>query len=260
MTAHRWTSLLELGEVEGPQAGPEPNGHAITRMRVIVVDDHQVFADAVAARLAAEPDFDVVGVAYGGAEAEQMVQRHAPDLIFLDTELGDADGVEMASRLLDGHSERRIIIATAHDDAGTACRAVRAGASGFVSKDAAFDDLLSAARGVMRGETWIPPHLLTAVVRELQGQNDRERELDSLMRLLTPRERDVLACMVSGLDRAGIAEVLCLSVDTVRTHTQNMFAKLNVHSSLEAVGLAVRAGLRPVSSHNDRDRLRGYRG
>jgi DNA-binding NarL/FixJ family response regulator len=223
--------------------GEEPMGSGIRAVRVLVVDDHQVFADALAARLAAEPDLEVVGVAHSGADAEHLARRHAPDLVILDIDLGDANGLELAPRLLDGYPERRIVVATAHDSPEVATRSIRAGVRGFVSKDSGFDDLLRAVRGVMRGETWIPPRLLTSVLNDLRDQGDRNREFEDLMRLLTPRERDVLACMVSGLDRASVARELGLSIDTVRTHTQNMFAKLNVHSVLEAVGLAVRAGV-----------------
>ena len=216
---------------------------AISTVRVLVVDDHQVFADALSVRLGAEPDLEVVGVAHSGADAEHLARRHAPDVVILDVELGDADGLELAPRLLDGHPERRIVVATAHDTAEVATRSIRAGVRGFVSKDGGFDDLLRAVRGVIRGETWIPPRLLTSVLDDLRDQGDRNREFEALMGLLTPRERDVLACMVSGLDRASVARELGLSIDTVRTHTQNMFAKLHVHSVLEAVGLAVRAGV-----------------
>lgn len=223
--------------------GEEPAGSGIRSVRILVVDDHQVFADALAARLGAEPDLEVVGVAHSGADAERLAGRHSPDLVILDVDLGDADGLELAPRLLEGHPERRIVVATGHDSAEVATHAIRAGVRGFVSKDAGFDDLLRAVRGVMRGETWIPPRLLTSVLNDLRDVGDRNREFEALMKLLTPRERDVLACMVSGLDRASVARELGLSIDTVRTHTQNMFAKLQVHSVLEAVGLAVRAGV-----------------
>src|SRR5258708_35593796 len=102
--------------------GEEPIGSGISALRVLVVDDHQVFADALAARLSAEPDLEVVGVAHSGADAEQLARRHAPDLVILDVELGDADGLELAPRLLDGHPERRIVVATAHHSAEMATR------------------------------------------------------------------------------------------------------------------------------------------
>ena len=227
---------MESATVIQPKDDPAP-------VRILVVDDHRVFAGALAARLAAEPDLEVVGVANSADDAERLTLRHAPDLIVLDIELGDADGLELAPRLLEGHPERRIVVATAHDTAEMVGRALRAGVTGFVSKDGGIDHLLTVIRGVMRDETWIPPRLLTEVLREMRGEAESGSELRSLLLRISPREREVLARMVGGVDRSGIAQELGLSVDTVRTHTQNLFAKLQVHSVLEAVALAVRAGM-----------------
>jgi DNA-binding NarL/FixJ family response regulator len=212
------------------------------RIRVLVVDDHRVFGEALAARLGAEADLEVVGTATSRADAEPLARRQHPDVVVLDVELGDGDGLDLVPRLLEDDPECRIVVATAHDTTAVAGRALQVGARGFFSKDGRLEELLAVIRGVVRDETWIPPRLLTAVLRDIREQNQRDREFESLMRQLTPREREVLAGMVSGLDRAGIARELGLAVDTVRTHTQNMFAKLQVHSVLEAVGLAVRAG------------------
>jgi len=216
----------------------------VSRTRVLVVDDHQVFADALTARLGAEADIQVVGTATSAADAERMTRKHSPDLLVVDVELGDSDGLDLAAQLRARGPDLRVVVVTAHDEVDVACRAVRLGASAFVAKDATFDDLTAAIRGAMKGETWIPPRLLTGVLQEIQTQRQQARDHEVFMSQLTPREREVLICMVSGLDRAGIAKALSMSVDTVRTHTQHMFAKLSVHSSLEAVGMALRAGVR----------------
>lgn len=219
-----------------------PHQHDPGHVRILVVDDHSVFAGALAARLAAEPDLEIVGVASSAGEGARLARRNSPDVVLLDIDLGDADGLELAPRLLDGHPERRIVVATAHATAEMAGRALDAGATGFVSKDGAFNHLVTVIRGVMCDETWVPPRLLTGVLRQMRRETERGGDLDALLRRLTPREREVLARMVGGVDRCGIAEDLGLSVDTVRTHTNNMFAKLQVHSVFEAVTIAVRAG------------------
>ena len=103
--------------------------------------------------------------------------------------------------------------------------------------------MVRAVRGAANGETWIPPRLLTAVLAELQATHRTDGE-DVRLRRLTDRERQVLACMMGGLDRARIANEMILSINTVRTHTQNILTKLEVHSSLEAVGLALQLGFR----------------
>src|SRR5258708_21138284 len=130
--------------------GEEPIGSGIRAVRVLVVDDHQVFADALAARLAAEPDLEVVGVAHSGADAEHLARRHAPDLVILDIDLGDANGLELAPRLLDGYPERRVVVATAHDSPEVPTRSIRAGVRRFVSKDSGFADLLRSVRAETR--------------------------------------------------------------------------------------------------------------
>lgn len=215
--------------------------------KVLVVDDHPVLAEALATRLDAEADLRVVGTVNTAAGAARAVERLAPHVVVLDVELGDGDGLELAARLRERHPEVRVVVVTGHDDVATAARAVRAGVSGLVTKDGPIDLLTTAIRGAMRDESHWPPRLLTGVLRELQHQAAERNQYAELLQRLTPRERDVLACMVRGLDRAGIARELYLSVDTVRTHTQNLFAKLQVHSSLEAVSVALRAGMGPDS-------------
>lgn len=220
-------------------------GQRVETLKVLIVDDHPVLAEALATRLNAEPDLRVIGTAHSAPSAESAVDRLAPDVVVLDVELGDSDGLELAADLRERHPDLRVVVVTCHDDVPTATRAVRVGAYGLVTKDASVDHLTAAIRGAVRGESHLPPHLLTGVLRELQDQAAERNQYAKMLDRLTPRERDVLACMVRGLDRAGIARELFLSVDTVRTHTQNLFAKLQVHSGLEAVSLALRAGLGP---------------
>lgn len=212
---------------------------------MLVVDDHRVFADALSIRLQSEPDLEVVAKAATAAEAEAAAGAHKPDVAIVDADLGPADGIDLARRLRARHPRLRLVVLTCHDDGRTASAAVRAGASAFVTKGAAAEDLVEAIRAAHRGESWIPPHLLGDVLRELQVDEPRVSPEEEALARLTPREREVLLLIVAGCDRATVAERLFLSPNTVRTHTQNVLAKLGVHSSVEAVGVALRAGLRP---------------
>jgi DNA-binding NarL/FixJ family response regulator len=214
-------------------------------LKVFVVDDFTVVAEALRTRLSAEPDLEVVGTATSVAAAEAAIERLAPDVVIVDVVLGDGDGLELAARLRQRRPELRVVVVTCHDDVDTAARAVRAGASALVPKDGAVADLTTAIRGALREESYLPPRLLTGVLNALQHEASAQSKDAELIARLTPRERDVLSCMVMGLDRAGVARELVLSVDTVRTHAQSMFLKLNVHSRLEAVSAALRAGLPP---------------
>jgi len=208
--------------------------------RVLVVDDHRVFADAIAARLNAEPDLDVVGTAASAREAIVAVNELRPDLALIDVELGGADGIYLTHVLREEHPSLVVVIVSLLNDPLYVRDAVSSGAMGWVTKDAPTDQLLSAIRGAMRGESWIPPSILTGVLKELLQARREADEQEGRLARLTPRERHVLESMADGLDRTAIAERLFLSTNTVRTHVQNILTKLEVHSSLEAVALALR--------------------
>jgi DNA-binding NarL/FixJ family response regulator len=140
----------------------------------------------------------------------------------------------------------RTVVLAEKDDPRRAALALQAGASGWVAKDCSLQRLLTVVRGVLRDETHLPPALLTGVLRELTAARKHRTESEQLVESLTPREREVLRCMVAGLGRKAVAERLYLSPHTVRTHMQNVLGKLGVHSTLAAVALARRAGVGPV--------------
>ncbi|WP_441249451.1 LuxR C-terminal-related transcriptional regulator [Kitasatospora sp. McL0602] len=127
-----------------------------------------------------------------------------------------------------------------------AVEAVRAGVRGWVSKDSSLQHLLVVIRGVLRGETWLPPPLLTRVIDELVTRRDAQDEGAERLAALTAREREVLSCLCAGLSRPEIGRRLFLSTNTVRTHVQNLMLKLDVHSSVAAVALANRVGPPPL--------------
>lgn len=213
-------------------------------IRVLIVDDHLAFARAVALRLQAEPDLEVVACTRSAAEGEAAARRMDPHVVLAGVESGDDDGIQMVSRLRSGKPSLRVLVLGSEEDAVVACAAVRAGASGFLTMAAPVDELVRAVRGVGRDETWISPRLLTDVLRKLQELPQLSGE-QALVETLSRREREVLTLMMAGLDRSEIARQLFVSANTVRTHTRNLMAKLGVHSSVEAVSLALRAGLRP---------------
>ncbi|MFF2011569.1 LuxR C-terminal-related transcriptional regulator [Streptomyces sp. NPDC058195] len=245
-------------------------GVPVVRIRVLVVDDHRIFAESLAAALAAEPDVEV-SAAGSGPAALRCLERAAAegrgyDVMLVDADLGTADGrpvpvpvavpsdgenalvdgISLVSGVRAGRPTVRTVVLAERDDPRRAALALQAGASGWVAKDCSLQRLLAVVRGVLRDETHLPPALLTGVLRELTAARKHRTESEQLVESLTPREREVLRCMVAGLGRKAVAERLFLSPHTVRTHMQNVLGKLGVHSTLAAVALARRAGVGPA--------------
>ncbi|MER5550202.1 response regulator transcription factor [Streptomyces sp. NPDC002793] len=250
-------------------------GVSVARIRVLVVDDHRIFAESLAAALAAEPDVDVSAAGSGPAALRCLERATAEgrryDVMLVDAELGilapgavrsvpaqrgapdgaadgaPVDGISLVAGVRAGHQDLRTVVLAEKDDPRRAATALQAGASGWVAKDCSLQRLLTVIRGVLRDETHLPAALLTGVLRELTAARKHRTESEQLVESLTPREREVLRCMVAGLGRKAVAERLFLSPHTVRTHMQNVLGKLGVHSTLAAVALARRAGVGPAA-------------
>ncbi|GAA2445104.1 response regulator transcription factor [Streptomyces glaucus] len=248
----------------------------MVRIRVLVVDDHRIFAESLAAALAAEPDVEV-SAAGSGPAAMRCLERAAAegrrfDVLLVDADLGDrapgvrpaapspvqeagedgtVDGISLVGGVRSAQPNVRVVVLAEKDDPRRAALALQAGACGWVAKDCSLSRLLTVIRGVLRDETHLPPALLTGVLKELTAARRHRTESERLVEALTPREREVLRCMVAGLGRKAVAERLFLSPHTVRTHMQNVLGKLGVHSTLAAVALARRAGVGPVDLAGD---------
>jgi DNA-binding NarL/FixJ family response regulator len=166
-----------------------------------------------------------------------------PDVVIMDVRLGDVSGIDLTRQLMTLPTPPAVVVLTAYSDAATAIGAVQAGAAGFVTKDASVEQLVSAVRAALLGGSWLPTELLSQLLADYPGPAEAPQA--KLIQQLTAREREVLSLMVSGLDRNGIAGRLRQSPNTVRTHIRNVTVKLGCHSALEAVAVALRAGLRP---------------
>ncbi|WP_327236246.1 response regulator transcription factor [Streptomyces sp. NBC_01317] len=248
----------------------------MVRIRVLVVDDHRIFAESLAAALAAEPDVDVAAAGSAPAALRCLDRAAAEgrrfDVMLVDADLGTiagpvqvpvaravpdnggavlVDGLSLVAGVRSGQPSVRAVVLAEKDDQRRAALALQAGASGWVAKDCSLQRLLAVIRGVLRDETHLPPALLTGVLRELTAARKHRTESERLVESLTPREREVLRCMVAGLGRKAVAERLFLSPHTVRTHMQNVLGKLGVHSTLAAVALARRAGVGPADLAGD---------
>lgn len=207
-------------------------------IRVLVVDDHKVFAELLGFALQSEPDLLCVGHATSASEAVALARELQPDAVVMDLHLGDGevDGILATQTLLAEHPTLRVVVLTAQNDLQVAVRAAAAGAVGFMQKDGALQNVMHALRAVHEGAVLLPAALLS----QLAGAT---APLPRSSGGLSTRELDVLRLMGEGMDPRAIGEHLHLSVHTARTHVKNIMGKLEAHSQLEAVLNATRLGL-----------------
>ena len=207
-------------------------------IRVLIADQERIFAEALAVRLADEDDMTVVGALHVTRSGPWLTRAESADVMVVDGDLPDDGASRLCAEMSGRAGSSRVIALSCSSEPERIVTAIRAGAAAWVRKDQSLADLLQVIRGVARGETWLPPRETGNVVRLLLHEQDRRREHERLLAALTPRERAVLTCLADGTGhRDAIARQLGLSVNTVRTHLQNIMAKLGVHSALEAVAL-----------------------
>ena len=207
------------------------------KIHVLIVDQQRTFHDALADRLRAETDLVVTAETQSTESARRVLAGRSTDVILLDAELPGKSSVAFCADVTRRAYAPRVAMLSAASEAQWIVAAIRAGAVAWVRKDESIDHLLRVIRGVVRGETWLPPTELGEVLRLLIQDQDDRRSCDELLAVLTPRERDVLFHLVEGAGRKEVAERLRLSANTVRTHLQSVMAKLGVHSTLEVVAL-----------------------
>lgn len=204
---------------------------------VFVIDAERTFADALSVRLEAEEDIDIVMSLHPTAPAPSLILGRHADVVLLDADLPDNAAVNLCEELTGRAEAPRVVMMSSGSEAARIADAVRAGTAAWVRKDQSLSHLLHVMRGVVKGETWLPRAETGAVLRLLLEDREQRRESDRLLAALTPREREILSCLADGAGRHDVAERLHLSANTVRTHLQNLMAKLGVHSTLEAVAL-----------------------
>ena len=212
---------------------------ALDSVRVLIVDDHEVLASALAQALDAEPDIVAVGVAGSLERAAALIPTTTPDVLLLDHRLPDGDGAAAVGRLRALRPSMAVIILTASAAEHVMVAAIEAGACGFLSKTRSLAEVTSAVRAAAAGEAVISPEMLARLLPRLNRSGRAGHET------LTEREREVLGLVSEGLTNAAIAERLVVSVHTVRNHVANLSAKLGARSKLEALSIAVREGLLP---------------
>lgn len=209
-----------------------------TRLRVVLVDDHEVVREGIRAILEREVDLEVVGEAGTADEALAVVARELPDVVLMDISLPDASGVDLTRRIRAAHPATQVVILTFHEGDEYFTQALRAGAAGYVIKGSPARDVTRAVHAVAEGETYLAPRLATALVTKyLDGQGE------VALAGLTAREREVADLLVEGMSNQEIALKLDISVTTVQTHRSHIMEKLGVRNYGEFIRYAIRNGL-----------------
>lgn len=204
---------------------------------VMIVDDHEMFADGIARILADEPDIRVVGTAQTVDRGVALARSAQPSIAVVDYCLPDSQGGDVIRRILQASPDTGVVVLTGSAEARTLTDAVAAGCRGFVTKDRASYELIQAVRYVQAGEVFITQRMLANLLPKFS------RPAPRIGRDLTDRELNILALVTEGLTNQDIARQLFLSVHTIRNHVQSVLSKLNAHSRLEAVIVAGREGL-----------------
>jgi two-component system, NarL family, response regulator LiaR len=214
------------------------------RVTLLICDDHKILTDALTMVVGLDDTLQMVAPAVHDPEtAIALCTEHLPDVVLMDIVFkGGMSGIEATRRIKEVSPSTKVVIMTAHDEDRLLVEAVEAGASGFLGKDEAADELLAAAKAADEGEVLIDPATLTRLLAQVARERAAERDAQMLLDDLTEREREILQLLAQGMRNDGIAAKLYISPQTVQTHVRNILGKLRVHSKLEAVAFAVKYG------------------
>ena len=211
----------------------------VEQIQIVVVDDHPVLRDGLSAVLSTQPDFRVIGEAESGVEAVEIIVELRPDVVMLDLEMPEMDGVETLQRLREDDPDIRVIVFTAFDTDERILPAVQAGAQGYLLKGAPRDQIGQAVRVVHSGDSLLQPVIASKLLRQASQTADSTDALGSV----TPRESEVLNLLAHGLQNKEIAAQLGISERTVKFHVGSILSKLNAGNRTEVVTIAVQRGL-----------------
>ncbi len=214
----------------------------VKKIRILLADDHNVMRKGLRLLLESQPGFSVVGEASDGHQAVEQAETTKPDVVVLDIGMPRLSGTEAAQRIGELLPSTSVIILSMHSDEGYVMRALKAGAKGYLLKDAAEGDLVEAIRAVGNGKTFFSSEISKMLVEDYVREI-RTRGVEDSYELLTSREREILHLLAEGKSNKDIASALNLSPYTVETHRRNLQEKLNLHSFAELILYAVRKGL-----------------
>jgi two-component system, NarL family, response regulator NreC len=214
----------------------------MSQIKLLLVDDHEVVRTGLKMLLEGQPDIDIIGEASNGAEAIKFADQYHPEIVVMDITLPDISGIEATRQIKQMHPEIAIVALTIHEDEQYFFEMLQAGASGYVPKRAAPEDLIGAIRAIHAGEIYLYPSLAKALVVDYLGRS-RTEPSEASLEMLTSREIEVLELLAEGLSNEEIADRIVISRHTVARHRENLMRKLGLHNRGELVKYAIRQGL-----------------
>jgi DNA-binding NarL/FixJ family response regulator len=210
-------------------------------IKIILADDHQIVRHGLRSLLSSEPDMEVVGEADNGRAVVRLVQEKSPQVVIMDISMPDLNGIEATRQIIAESPGVKIIALSMHSDSLFVLNMFKAGASGYLLKDCALEELVKAVRTVLNRKIYLSPGISDIVIKDFViGWSPPD---SSAYSILTTREREVLQLMAEGRNTNQIAESLCVSVKTVEAHRKQVMNKLDIHSVAELTKYAIRQGL-----------------
>jgi two-component system NarL family response regulator len=235
-----------VNESSGAPAGVRGSGKPPEAIRVLIADDHALFRRGLEMVLDEEQDIELVGQASDGTEAVARAGESLPDVVLMDIRMPKTSGIEAARAMKEAAPSAKIVMLTISDEEEDLFEAIRAGASGYLLKDIPLDEVADAVRAVHGGQSLINPSMAGKLLTEfatLARRDEEERPQQVPAPKLTEREMEVLKHVARGMNNRDIAKELFISENTVKNHVRNILEKLQIHSRMEAVMIAVREKL-----------------
>jgi DNA-binding NarL/FixJ family response regulator len=211
-------------------------------IRVLLVDDHDVFRHGLA-QLLGDEGLDVIAEASGGEAGVRLAAELRPDVVLMDLSMPGMSGVEATRAIVAGDSGARVVVLSLSDDDAAMLEALLAGAAGYLLKEATLEQIVAAVQATAAGDAFIPPRVAPELLRRLRAAEETKSSNGDGAVELSEREHEVLRLIVEGRDNAAIAAELFISPNTVKSHVASIFAKLGVESRLQASVQALRRGL-----------------
>ncbi len=211
-------------------------------IKILLADDHKIVRQGIRTLLATEPDMEVVGEADNGRIILRLVQELSPQVIIMDISMPDLNGIDATRQILSEFPGLKVIALSMHSDSLFVLNMLKAGASGYLLKDCALEELVKAIRTVVANKTYLSPGISDILIRDfMEGWSISTGA--SVFTVLTAREREVLQLMAEGKSTTQIAQTLCVSVKTVEAHRKQVMNKLGIHSVAGLTKYAIREGL-----------------